>query len=265
MTHAPVANPPRRVALVTGAGVRVGAAIALALARAGYDLVLHANRSRDAAKALANAATAAARALDRNVAIRTAVITADLSHPDAIAPFAEAVLSSDPCRASNGALDLVVHNAGLYDATPFHEVTRDTFARTMAVNFESPFFLTQALLPALQKSPAPAIICIGDIAGERPEKGYAHYCISKAALLMMTRALALELAPHVRVNAVSPGTVAFPENFTPEARDAILARIPLAREGEPDDIARTVVFLASNAPYVTGQTIAVDGGRNTRI
>src|SRR5690606_29568455 len=134
-----------------------------------------------------------------------------------------------------------------------------------AINLEAPFFLTQALLPLLERGRSPLVLHIGDIGGERAEPGYAHYAVSKAGLVMLTRALAVELAPRIRVNAVSPGTVAFPEAMDEEARREILARIPMGREGDCEDVARAAVFLALEAPYVTGQILAVDGGRSALL
>jgi len=231
-------------ALVTGAGVRVGSAIARALVDDGFDLVLHAHSS------LAGAEEIAQYARDHG---RTAhVVRADLSTDDGVRALATAAASST--------LDLVVHNAALFEKVPFASITRAQHARMMEVNASAPFFLTQALLPALASSKNASVVVVGDIAGARPMKGYAHYSVSKAAVLMLVRALAVELAPAVRVNAVSPGTVMFPEDFDDAARAAVLARVPMAREGTADDVARAVVFLARE-PYLTGVNLPVDGGR----
>ena len=234
------------LALVTGAGVRVGRAIAVALAEAGYDLILHGNRSREALAQVANAA----RERGRNV---EAVFT-DL------ADTAGASFLADAVRVSRVSLDAVVNNAGLYEAVPFAQLDRDRWHRMLAVNLEAPLFLVQALLPLLEAAPAPAVVNVTDVAVSRPYGGYLHYMISKAGLDMLTRALALELAPRVRVNAVAPGTVAFPEGFDDQKRERILRRVPLRREGSPDDVARAVVWLVRDATYVTGQTLTVDGG-----
>lgn len=236
-------------AFITGAGVRLGQATALALARAGYDLVLHANRSRVALDSVATEA----RALGR----RVETVLADLSQPSAVDALARTVAASAP------RLDVLVHNAGLFEAVPFERIDREQYRRMQAVNLEAPFFLTQALLPNLRAARPAAVVHVADIAGERPLPGYAHYSVSKSALLMLTRALAAELAPDVRVNAVSPGTVLFPEDFDAETRARFLARIPLGREGSAEDVARTILFLVRDAPYVTGQALAVDGGRSS--
>jgi pteridine reductase len=163
-------------------------------------------------------------------------------------------------RASE--LDVLVHNAGLFEKLAFEAIDADRYRRMQAVNVEAPFFLTQALLPALRAASG-VVIHLTDIGGERPIPGYAHYSVSKAALIMLTRALAAELAPSVRVNAVSPGTVIFPEDFDEATRAAFLARIPLGREGDGADVAKAVLFLVRDAPYVTGQVLAVDGGRSS--
>ncbi|WNG20673.1 SDR family oxidoreductase [Cystobacter fuscus] len=238
-------------AFVTGAGIRVGSAVARALGHAGYDLALHVNRSMKPAEALAEEL----RALGR----RVTVYAADLSQPGAVDELGARV------RAEHPALDVVVHNAGLYERVAFGSISREQYRTMLGVNLDAPFFLTQALLPSLRQGTQPLVVHITDIGGERAESGYAHYTVSKAALIMLTRALAVELAPHVRVNAVSPGTVAFPENFGPAEREATLARIPFGRVGSVEDVARTVLFLAREAPYVTGQVIAVDGGRSAQL
>ncbi|QSQ22301.1 SDR family oxidoreductase [Pyxidicoccus parkwayensis] len=238
-------------AFVTGAGVRIGSAVARALGRAGYDLALHANRSLDSLESLAEEL----RGLGRRVTLHAG----DLSNPDAVDVLGAQVREACP------ALDVVVHNAGLFERVDFASVTRAQYRRMLGVNLDAPYFLTQALLPSLRAGKDPLVVHLTDIGGERPVSHYSHYSVSKAGLIMLTRALAVELAPHVRVNAVSPGTVAFPEDFDAAAREAVLKRIPMGREGSVEDIARTIVFLAREAPYITGQVIAVDGGRSAQL
>jgi pteridine reductase len=238
-------------AFITGAGIRIGSAVARALARAGYDLALHAYRSLAPLEALAEEL----QGLGRQVTL----YSADLSEPRAVEELGVRV------RASHPSLDVLVHNAGLFERVAFESITREQYRTMMAVNLDTPFFLTQALLPSLRAAAQPLVVHITDIGGDRAVSHYAHYSVSKAALVMLTRALAVELAPHIRVNAVSPGTVAFPESFDAAAREAIRQLIPMGREGSVEDIARAVVFLARDAPYMTGQVLAVDGGRSAQL
>lgn len=238
-------------ALITGAGVRVGRALALTFAQAGFDLLLHANRSRAGVEEVA----ARARALGRDAR----VFQADLSREEEVDRLVAEV------RGAVEGLEVLVHNAAIYEQRPFAAIDRPSYRRMQAINLEAPFFLTQALLPLFEGGASPSVIHIGDIGGERADPGYAHYAVSKAGLLMLTRALAVELAPRVRVNAISPGTVAFPEGLDEAERRAILARIPMGREGACEDVARTALFLAEDAPYLTGQIIDVDGGRSALL
>jgi pteridine reductase len=239
------------LALITGAGVRLGRATALALAEAGYDLFLHAHRS------LAGLVGVRAEAEARGRTVH--VVQADLSTPEGVDRVAAAV------RAVAPVLDALVHNAGIFERVAYEAITREQYRAMQAINLEAPFFLTQALLPLLRAAPGPSIVHLTDIGAERAVSGYAHYGVSKAGLGMLTRQLAVELAPHIRVNGVSPGTVAFPDDFTPAQRAAVLARVPAGREGTPEDVARAVVFLVRDAPYVTGQVLALDGGRSAQL
>ncbi|MBM4378089.1 MAG: SDR family oxidoreductase [Deltaproteobacteria bacterium] len=239
------------VAFVTGSAIRIGRATARALAEAGFDLALHAHGSAD------KLAPLKAELEQRGRTVHC--FTGDLATEDGVSALARAVANRFP------ALDALVHNAGIFERVAFGDITRAQYRRTMAINLDAPFFLTQGLLPQLRAAPSPCVVHVTDIGGERALSHYAHYGVSKAGLLMLTRQLAVELAPHVRVNAVSPGTVAFPEDFTPEQRASVLRRVPLAREGTVEDIARAVVFLVTAAPYVTGQVLAVDGGRSAAL
>ena len=233
------------LALVTGAGVRVGRAIALALARAGYDIVVHAH---------GNVARAAEVGKQIEALGRTAtVVRADLARDDDVDALGDRVMAM-------GALDVLVHSAAGYEKVPFAQVTRAQYRAMQRVNLEAPFFLTQRLLPALHKASDPCVVHIVDANSERPVSGYSHYSVSKAGLAGLTRALAIELGPKVRVNGVGPGAVAFPADFSEATKASILKRIPLGREGTADDVADAVVFLA-RAPYVSGVVLAVDGGR----
>ncbi|MFZ5445546.1 MAG: SDR family NAD(P)-dependent oxidoreductase [Myxococcota bacterium] len=231
-------------ALVTGGGIRVGRAIALALGRAGYDVIVHANRSVEEAAQV----VAALKTMGRTARVEAA----DLSSSDGPASLAARVPT----------LSLLVNSAATYEHASFKDITRQRLETTLAVNVVAPFLLTQALLPQLEASGQGCVINITDMAVSHaytPTHFFSHYLASKAALEQLTRAWALELGPHIRVNAVAPGPVAIGADTTAAQRRDMLERVPLRREGSAEDVAEAVVFLA-RAPYITGQTIRVDGG-----
>ncbi len=233
-------------ALITGAAVRVGRAISLALAEAGYDLILHAHLSRAEASAVASEVRARGR--------RAELILADLATEQGVAQTIAETSALTP------ALDVLVNNASIYERRSLEELSRDDYRRAMAINAEAPLWLSRGLAPLFANAATACIINITDAALARPYPEYIHYVMSKAALDAMTRALAVELAPKIRVNNIAPGTVIFPESFDPQKRDRIRQRIPMGREGTPEDIGRAVVFLVRDAPFITGHTLAVDGG-----
>ncbi|WP_133478573.1 pteridine reductase [Cognatilysobacter segetis] len=241
------ANPGRAV-LVTGAARRIGAAIARALHAAGCDLALHYRGSRDAAIALHDE-------LDRARPGSVLLLQADLGEFDRLPELvAQAV-------GRFGHLDGLVNNASTFAPTPVGGVTPADWDAVFASNARAPFFLSQAAAPHLRASGG-AIVNLVDIYAERPLRAHAVYSMAKAALAMATKALALELGPEVRVNAVAPGAILWPENDAdPAARDAMLARTPLGRTGTPAEIAEAVRWLLLDATYCTGQVLAVDGGR----
>jgi pteridine reductase len=238
----------RPLALVTGGGKRVGAAIARTLHAAGYDLALHCRHSVAEAEALA-------AELERQRADSTVVLQADLSDPDAPAALVDTLL------AQAGRLDALVNNASAFFPTPVGSATQAQWDELFASNARAPFFLAQAAAPALRTARG-AIVNLVDIYAERALADHPIYCMAKAALAAMTRALALDLAPEVRVNGVAPGAVLWPGDGKPYAdQEALLARTPLRRSGSPEDVAGAVLWLVRDAPFVTGQVLAVDGGR----
>ena len=238
----------RPVALVTGAAKRVGAVIARRLHAAGFDLALHHRHSADAMAALV-ADLEAARAGS------TLVLQAELGDPAAPGALVQAV------QARFGRLDALVNNASSFRPTPVGEATPADWDELFASNARAPFFLAQAAAPLLREAGG-AIVNLGDIYGERPLPAHTIYCMAKAALLMMTQSLARELGPEVRVNAVAPGAVLWPEEGKAEhEKKAMLAATALGRAGEPDDVAEAVRWLIQDARYTTGQVIRVDGGR----
>ena len=244
--------PPASVALVTGAARRIGAAIARRLHADGYDLALHYRDSAEAMRALA-AELEAARAGS------VLVLQADLAEFDRLPELVASTVGR------YGRLDALVNNASTFFPTPFGATTPQQWDALFAVNARAPYFLAQAAAPHLRAARG-AIVNLADIHGERPLRDHAVYGMGKAALIHMTRALALELAPQVRVNAVAPGAILWPEPGNDGGKDAaaqaaLLARTPLGRIGTTAEIAEAVRWLLRDAGYTTGQLIRVDGGR----
>jgi pteridine reductase len=246
MTH------PRPVALVTGAARRVGAAIVRRLHAAGYDIALHHR---------ASAAEAAALASELNAARPDSVLLLQGELADDAVP---ARLVADGL-ARFGRLDALVNNASAFYPTPVGEATPAQFDELFAANARAPFFLAQAAAPALRAAGG-AIVNLADIYGERPLRHHTLYCMAKAALLMLTRSLARELGPDVRVNAVAPGAVLWPDAGKAEKeKAAMLAATALGRAGDPADVAEAVRWLLQDARYTTGEVIRVDGGRSLNL
>lgn len=236
-----------RVALVTGAGVRVGRAIALALADQGMRVAVHYNASAT------EAADTVRLARERGGDARA--LAGDLTDPATPARLVDAVI------AAFGALDVLVNSAAMMMRTPLDSVTTEQWDAMMALNLRAPFFLARAA--AARMPDGGAIVNIADLAAFESWPEYLPHGISKAGVVHMTRGLAKVLAPRVRVNAIAPGAVLLPESWS-DADAARLARTtPLARIGRPDDVADAVLFLL-RAGYVTGETILVDGGRHAR-
>ena len=243
---------PRPVALITGGAKRVGAVIARSLHAAGYDLALHCRHSTAEADALAGE-LAAQRANS------VLVLHADLADLHALPKLIDATL------ARYGRLDALINNASAFYATPLETATLAQWNELFASNAQAPLFLAQAALPALREARG-AIVNLVDIYAERALAQHPIYVMAKAALAAMTRCLALDLGPEIRVNGVAPGAVMWPSDGMPYAdQEAMLARTPLKRAGAPDDVASTVLWLLRDAPFVTGQIIRVDGGRSVTI
>jgi pteridine reductase len=238
-----------KVVLITGGAKRVGAAIARKLHAAGATLVIHYHRSASEAQALA---------AELNAGRPTSVTTLGGDLLDL------AVLRSlvDATVARFGHLDILVNNASTFYATPLGAITAAHWNDLMGTNLRAPLFLSQAAAPHL-KARHGLILNIVDIHGMRPLRHHVVYSPAKAGLIMLTQSLARELAPEVRVNGIAPGPVEFPESgLTEEMKQAIIDKTLLKRRGSPEDIARAALFFASEAPYVTGQILAVDGGRS---
>ena len=243
-----MSEPP--VALITGAARRIGATIAERLHAQGYRVAIHCRHSRNEADALA-------KRLNSVRANSAHAFSADLLLQEQLDGLVDEVC------AAFGRIDLLVNNASAFYPTNVGDTTREQWDELVGSNFTAPYFLVQAALPALRAAHG-NVINLLDIHASRPMVGHAVYSAAKAGMHMMTRALAQELAPAVRVNGVAPGAILWPENGGSEAdRERIVADTPLGRTGSPEDIANAVIFLA-RGEFITGQVIAVDGGRSVR-
>lgn len=246
-----IVTKPNPVALITGAAQRIGAEIARTLHRAGMDIALHYHSSDAAARQLKQLLEAA-----RPHSVR--LIQADLQQTASTAQIIDRV---DGWR---GRLDLLVNNASSFHPTPLDSADRVQWQELMNINLTAPFFLSLAAAPLLKKRRG-SIVNLVDIYADRPLKGHAIYSIAKAGSAMMVKSLARELGPEIRVNGVAPGAILWPEEGLDKMiRESVIQRTCLERSGEPEDIAKTVRFLALEADYITGQIVAVDGGRTVQ-
>lgn len=241
----------RPVALVTGAARRVGAVIARTLHAAGYDIALHYRHSVDAARALDEQ-------LREQRSDSCLLLQADLADLEALPSLIAQTTDHF------GRLDALVNNASAFYPTPIDDATPLQWQELFASNAQAPFFLCQAAVPALRHARG-CIVNMVDIYAERALAEHPIYVMAKAALIAMTRTLALDLGPDIRINGVAPGAVLWPEDTGADARQAMIERMPLKRAGAPDDVASAVLWLLRDAPYVTGQIIRVDGGRSLPI
>ena len=240
-----------QTALVTGGARRVGAEIVRHLHAAGARVAIHCHHSQAEAQTLATT-------LNTQRADSAEVFGADLLRTDSIPALVESV------KARCGDLHILVNNASAFYPTPFGQLTAQQWDELMGSNLKAPLFLAQAAADSLKRTRG-LIVNIVDIHGLRPLPGYVIYSTAKAALIYLTRALARELAPEVRVNGIAPGPVLWPETGTDAAqRREIINSTLLQRAGSPADVASAVRFFAADAPYATGQILAIDGGRSLR-
>lgn len=239
-----------QVALITGAARRIGADIARTLHAAKLNIIVHYRSAQ-------GAATQLVQELNQIRPDSAIAVAANLNDDHEVASLVH------KAQTQWGRLDVLVNNASGFYKTPFGQVSSEQWQDLMTVNLKAPFFLAQAAAKFLQASNG-NIVNITDIHGQKPMADYSTYCISKSGLLMLTKVLAKELAPHVRVNAVSPGAILWPEgeNTLTNAEQAhIIAKTPLARAGNSANIAKAVLFFIRDAEFVTGQVLNVDGGR----
>lgn len=246
------------VALITGAAKRIGAATARRLHNAGFNIAVHYSQSATAAEQLVSE-------FNRDRANSAHMVQTDLLQTDELPRLIEAAATHWQ------RLDVLVNNASSFYPTPVGGITEADWQDLVGTNLKAPLFLSQAATPYL-KARRGTIINITDVHAERPMPDFLVYTAAKAGLLGLTRALARELAPDIRVNAVAPGSILWPETQqgavmekNAAAKAFILQKTPLGRIGDAEDIARTIEFLVTNAPYITGQVIPVDGGRNLYI
>lgn len=237
-----------KVALITGAAHRIGATTAKLLHQNGMNIVLHYRGSRAKAQALQSE-------LNNERENSVILIQADLHITNGLAALIEESVKAW------GRLDVLINNASSFYPTTIGKATEDHWDDLIGSNLKAPFFLSQSAAPHLKKTNG-CIVNIVDIHAERPLKTYPIYSMAKAGLVMMTKSLACELGPEIRVNAVAPGAILWPENLDEVAKQRIISRTFLKRQGEPNDISKTILYLIKDADYVTGQIIAVDGGRS---
>lgn len=240
---------PRKVAIITGAAHRIGAVIAYNLHQAGINVVLHYRHSKEEAEKVCHN-------LNQQRADSAITLQADLDDQTALKPLIE------KAHQQWGRLDALINNASSFYPTPLEESDQEQWDELLGSNLKAPFFLSQAAAPYLKQQHG-AIINIVDIHAERPLKGYPIYSIAKAGLVMMTKSLACELGPEIRVNGVAPGAILWPEHdMNDEIKQQIISRTFLKRQGQPADIAKAVLFLIDGAHYTSGHILTVDGGRS---
>lgn len=236
-----------RTVLITGAARRIGAALARAMHADGMNVVVHCHRSK------ADAETLVAD-LNGQRGASAACIQADLLRSASCTQLVEFAV------ARFGAIDALINNASAFFPTPIAQTTEQEWETLVSLNMKAPFFLSRAAAPLLRERSG-CIVNVADIHGFRPLKAHPVYSAAKAGLLMLTRALAKELGPEIRVNAVAPGPVLFPDGLDEELKERIIGQTMLKRQGSPQDVVEAIRYLLNHADYVTGQVLVVDGGR----
>ncbi|KAK8377440.1 hypothetical protein O3P69_013818 [Scylla paramamosain] len=242
------------VALVTGAGQRVGKAIAASLHKRGYTVAIHYNASKDEAISF----MAELNSIRKNSAY---AFHADLSTN--VKETAHHLVAE--VAEKWGRLDLLVNSAAIYYATPIAETTEEQWDKLLDLNAKAPYFMTQAAAPYLKETHG-SVVNVADILGERPKAPLNVYCITKATIIMITKSLALELAPEVRVNYVNPGASIFPEGYDEKLKQEWMSKTPLGKAGNGEEVGDSVAFLASpSAGFMTGAGVSPSGGRSVAL
>ncbi len=237
-----------QVALVTGAGRRIGRVIALTLGRAGADVVVNYSQSKTGAEATAREI--------RGYGVRSIALCADVARPAEVRAMFRRV------EREFGRLDILVNNAGIFFPARWDKLSEKDWDRILGVNLKGPFYCARAAARLMLKRRRGRIINISSLGGIQAWPAYMHYCSSKAANIMLTRCLAKALAPHIQVNSVAPGTILFPGEKRSREIQNIIATTPLKKAGRAEDIAEMVLYLATHGDFITGQVFVVDGGKS---
>ena len=237
-----------QVALVTGAGRRIGRVIALTLARAGANVVVNYNHSRKEALATVGEI----QALD----VESIALRADVANPIQVRVMFRAV------QKRFRRLDILVNNAAIFYPAPWDQLAEKDWDRILGINLKGPFFCAQAAAKIMQRQKRGTIVNISSLGGLQAWPKYMHYCSSKAGVIMLTRCLAKTLAPNISVNSVAPGTILFPGEKRGPEMQGIIRATPLKKAGRPEDIAEMVLYLATHSQFITGQVFVVDGGKS---
>jgi pteridine reductase len=237
-----------KVALITGGAKRVGASIACVLHARGMRVIIHYHHSEHEAKQLCER-------LNQDRPESAVCIQANLQHSAYIPELITLAIQTW------GRLDVLINNAAVFQPSPLESLNPEKWSNTLNSNLTAPLFLSIEAAPYLKKTQG-CIVNMVDIRANQPLKGYAHYCISKAGLVMATKSLALEWAPDIRVNAIAPGVALWSDAESEMMQKKIINRTPLKRAGTPEDIAKGVCFLIEDASYMTGQVLTIDGGRS---
>lgn len=240
-----------KTVLITGAANRIGAVITKVLHADGLDIIIHYNHSGENARLLADG-------LNQTRPGSVTTVRTDLLDTRALDGIESAI------KNFNNRLDVLINNASSFYPTPVNRTTDEQWQDLIGTNMKAPFFLSQLTAPYLKQDNG-CIINITDIHADRPMKGFPVYSAAKSGLAMLTRALAWELAPEIRVNGIAPGAILWPEDMDEKVKEKILSRTALKRSGNPDDIARAARFIINNANYMTGQILTIDGGRSLYI
>jgi pteridine reductase len=237
-----------QVALVTGAGRRMGRVVALSLARAGANVVVNYQESRAGALETVREI--------RALGVNSTAIRADVSKPAQVRAMFRSV------EKKFRRLDILVNNAGIFFQRKWDKLTERDWDRILAINLKGPFFCAQAAARMMLRRKRGTIINISSLGGLEAWPSYTHYCASKAGLIMATRCLAKALAPHIRVNSVAPGSILFPQEERSAWSENVIQTTPLQKAGRPEDIAEMVLYLVTHGDFITGQVFAVDGGKS---